>query len=60
MDDVESYGADIAVELPWQLKLRLGYQESKITPPSGSGLPGQKVSQILANLGFGFGQGTWY
>jgi len=60
VDDVESYGADIAVELPWQLKLRLGYQESKITPPSGSGLPGQKVSQILANLGFGFGQGTWY
>ncbi len=60
VDDVESYGIDLSVELPWRMNLRLGYMESKITPPSGSGLPGQKVSQILANLGFGLSQGTWY
>ncbi|MEO8197744.1 MAG: hypothetical protein ABI689_13595 [Thermoanaerobaculia bacterium] len=60
VDDVASYGVTVAVELPWRMKLRVGYQESKITPASGSGLPGQKISQLLANLGFGFGQGTWY
>ena len=51
---------DLRVELPWKLNLQVGYQESKITPPAGSGLPGQKVTQFLANLGFGVGQGTWY
>lgn len=60
VDDVESYGADLAIELPWQMNLRVGYQEKTISPPSGSGQPDQKISQILANLGFGFGQGTWY
>ena len=43
-----------------KLNLQVGYQESKITPPAGSGLPGQKVTQFLANLGFGVGQGTWH
>ena len=60
VDDVTAYGIDLAVELPWRMNLRVGYMETEITPPSGSGLPGQKVSQILANLGFGFNQGTWY
>ncbi len=60
VDDVASYGINLEVELPWRMNLRLGYMESKITPPSGSGLPGQKVSQLLANLGFGLSQGTWY
>lgn len=60
VDDVESYGAELAIELPWQMDLRVGYQESRITPPAASGLPGQKITQLLANLGFGFGQGTWY
>lgn len=60
VDDVDTYGIDLAVELPWRMHLRVGYMESKITPPSGSGLPGQKVTQLLANLGFGFNQGTWY
>ncbi len=60
VDDVASYGVDLRVELPWKLNLQVGYQESKITPPAGSGLPGQKVTQFLANLGFGVGQGTWY
>lgn len=60
VDDVESYGVDLRIELPWQLNLQVGYQESKITPPAGSGVPGQKVTQILANIGFGIGQGTWY
>jgi hypothetical protein len=60
VDDVESYGAELAVELPWRLKLRVGYQESRIDPPAASGLPSQKITQLLANLGFGFGQGTWY
>ena len=60
VDDVESYGIDLRVELVRKMNLQLGYRESKITPPAGSGLPGQKISQILANLGFGFGQGTWY
>jgi hypothetical protein len=60
VDDVESYGAELAIELPWLMKLRVGYQESRIIPPAESGLPGQKITQLLANLGFGFGQGTWY
>ena len=60
VDDAETYGIDLRVELPWKLNLQVGYQESKITPPSASGLPGQKTSQIVANLGFGFHQGTWY
>ncbi len=60
VDDVDSYGAELAIELPWQMDLRVGYQESRITPPAESGLPGQKITQLLANLGFGFDQGTWY
>ncbi len=60
VDDVERFGVDLSVELARRLNLRVGFQESKITPPSGSALPGQKITQILANLGFGFGQGTWY
>ena len=60
VDDVESYGADLAIELPWKMNLRLGYQERTISPSSGSNLPDQKISQIVANLGFGFSQGTWY
>ena len=60
MDDVESYGTELAIELPWQMNLRVGYRESRISPPAQSGLPGQKISQILANLGFGFDQGKWY
>ncbi len=60
VDDVESFGTDLAIELPWKMNLRVGYQETRISPASGSGLPGQKISQILANLGFGFSQGTWY
>lgn len=59
VDDVASFGIDLAIELIRELNLRVGYQESKISPPSGSGLPGQKISQILVNLGFGFDQGTW-
>ncbi len=59
-DDADSYGASLNVELPWEMNLQVGYQESKISPAAGSGRPSQKVSQILANLGFGFGQGTWY
>jgi hypothetical protein len=58
--DAESFGADLSIELLRSLELRLGYQASRITPPSGSGQLRQKVSQILVNLGFGFGQGTWY
>jgi hypothetical protein len=58
--DVESYGAELAIELPWKMNLRLGYQERTISPSSGSNLPDQKISQIVANLGFGFSQGTWY
>ena len=60
VDDVESYGTELAIELPWKMNLRVGYRESRITPPAQSGLPGQKISQILANLGFGFDQGKWY
>ena len=60
VDDAETYGIDLRVELPWKLNLQVGFQESKITPPSASGLPGQKTTQIVANLGFGFHQGTWY
>jgi len=59
-DDVDVYGVDLRVELPWKLSLQVGFMESRITPPAGSGLPGQKVTQILANLGFGMGEGTWY
>lgn len=60
VDDVDSYGVELRVELMRQLSLRVGYEESKIVPESGSGLGGQKISQILANLSFGFDQGTWY
>jgi hypothetical protein len=60
VDDVTSFGIDLGIELIRKLNLRVGYQESRISPPSGSGLPGQKISQVLVNLGFGFGQGTWY
>ncbi len=60
VDDVESYGADLAIELPLKMNLRVGYQEKTISPPAGSGLRDQKISQILVNLGFGFSQGTWY
>ncbi len=60
VDDLASYGVDLKIELPWSLNLQVGYRESKITPPASSGLPGQRVSQVIANLGFGFGQGTWY
>jgi hypothetical protein len=60
VDDVESFGAELRIELVKRMSLAVGYQETTITPPSGSGLPGQKISQILANLGFGFNQGIWY
>jgi hypothetical protein len=60
VDDVESFGADLKVELIRKLSLRVGYQETRISSASGSGRPDQKISQLLANLGFGFGQGTWY
>ncbi|MEO7975207.1 MAG: hypothetical protein ABIU84_16625, partial [Thermoanaerobaculia bacterium] len=59
-DDVESYGIHLKAELPWRLSLQVGYQETRISPSSGSGLSDRKVSQIIANLGFGFGAGTWY
>ncbi|MEO7973431.1 MAG: hypothetical protein ABIU84_07550, partial [Thermoanaerobaculia bacterium] len=59
-EDVERYGIDLKAELPWRLSLQVGYQETRISSSSGSGIPDRKVSQIVANLGFGFGAGTWY
>jgi len=60
VDDVERYGVDLKIELMRKLNLRVGYRETRISPPAGAGLPGQKISEIVANLGFGYGQGTWY
>ena len=41
---------------------RLDWRALKIQAPSSPqpGLPGQKITQLLANLDFGFGHGTWY
>lgn len=59
-DDVTNLGAELRIELRSRMSLRVGYRERRITPPEGSGFPEQNSSEILANLGFGAGKGTWY